>query len=172
MSDDYKKRVQSAINKYIEKNEPAEYSPSRKNDAPEKRVVKDIMKWLTENEFSCQVFESKAQYDPQLQRYIAQATYVGTADIVGNDKMGLAVYVEAKAPGSRNRLREHQREFLQMKIQTNAFAVCIDSVVLLSEFYTKWSTMRSMSSLRAAREYLLSNLPKQALKDEEPLFEE
>jgi hypothetical protein len=85
----------------------------------------------------------------------------GFADCVGvTPYFGVAAYIELKAPGRRSTLKPHQRDFLLGKISMGAFAVCIDSVELLSETYNEWLALRTEKYFDGAKQYLIGRLPK------------
>ena len=110
------------------------------------------MAWLTANGFDCNVVESKATYNPKIGRYMSSPAIPGMSDIIGNDRFGNAVYVELKALGRKSTVSEKQWQFLTRKIETNCFAVVIDSVELLNEYYFRW---RELSVID--RRYYLRN---------------
>lgn len=116
------------------------------------------MRWLRASGFDVTVIEAKATFNQKRSRFIAQSVAPGTCDIVGNDSAGRAVFIELKAPGRRSTLREQQRDFLQRKIKTGCFAVVVDSVEMLKEFYSVWTSHDA--SLRF--HYLESVLPKKS----------
>lgn len=172
-SDDLKKRVQSAVETYINRETPIEPKPTRHNNAPEKEVQDEVLKWLRDNGFSINVVESKAIYNRKSERYISQSVAPGFVDLVGNDKIGLGVFIELKAKGRRSTLRDNQRAFLQEKINTGCFAVVVDSVELLEKQYEHFVLLRYRQQIQQAKEFLLLALPVQKIKeDNEPLFDE
>jgi len=160
-----KKRIKKATEKYITKNDINR--PKRKNKAPEKEEVKKLMGWLRENEFSVNVVESKAVYDPNAKRYLSGQTDAGFSDITGTDKNGFAVFVEAKAPGKLKTLKYNQREFLLEKIKLNAFAVCADSVERLKVMYAKWLKLKLNGEMHDAQRFLILHLPECRLAKED-----
>jgi hypothetical protein len=148
-----KDRIKKAVENYITKNDPNR--PTRKNQKPEKELEREAMKWLRANGFDCTVVESKSTFSKQKNRFISQSAAPGTCDIVGNDPTGRAVFIELKAKGRIGTLRENQRNFLERKIRTGCFAVVVDSVESLQQFYNVWTSYDP--SLRA--HYLESLLP-------------
>lgn len=156
---DYKDNVKRALARYATR-EAKKLGVRRINNSPEKDMVKDgIMPWLKSNGFSCHVIEAKAVYSQSIGRYMHSQAVPGMSDIVGNDADGIASYIEAKAPGRRSVIKdkrhEHQKAFLIDKINTNCFAVCVDSPKLLSIYY---STFKKFKDLSDRRSYLLSLL--------------
>jgi len=135
---------------------------------PEKLVETDVMCWLKSNGFSCHVVESKAVYSKAAGRYLRGMAARGFLDIVGNDKLGAACFIELKAKGKRSTLRPAQHEFIIDKICTNAFAVVVDSAELLSSYYEKWNHLRFKDSAMA-QEYLQSIIPHSKKKRANPL---
>jgi hypothetical protein len=72
---------------------------------------------------------------------------------------GQPVYVEFKAPNRRSTLRPKQREFLLSKIRCYGFAVVVDSVNRLRNFFHQWEKEISMGGKDAGREFLVLALP-------------
>lgn len=119
---------------------------SRKNKSPEKTVVKNILKTLRSAGFCLDVVEA-SNYDRIKQAVVHDIKVAaGYSDISGNDKLGFAVYIEAKAPGKRSSLRELQRMFLERKIKSGAFACVSDSDVHVVELYSKWIRLKLAAS--------------------------
>ena len=170
MSESIKKAVESYITRHTPK------KIDKKNRAPEKEVERICLAYMRENGFDVNVAESKSTYSPTQKKYIAQALMPGMSDIFGNDEDGHAVFVELKAPGRRNTIRTAQWDFLNRKIQSNAFAVCVDSPQLLHSYYNEWFRLRKESGLERARTFLLNILPKKPIARGEssdgPLFDE
>lgn len=111
---------------------------TKRNSSPEKEVEKEVMHWLRTHGFSCHVVESKAVYSPSAGGYKSGQTIPGFSDVVGCDPNGMAVFIELKAKGRNSTLKEHQYLFLKNKIEHGAFAVCVDSVMLLERVYQNW----------------------------------
>lgn len=163
-----KSSVQKAMEKFLNKNTPKQ-SRSTKNDHPEKRVVQDIMNYLSSIGASAHIIEAKAFYSQKADMYFSQAVIPGFSDITGNFNSGLAFYIEAKAPKKLSTLRENQLEFLLEKISTNAFAVCVDSVELLK---THIEYFNNQLDFNFRQQYLKDQLPKIKSKhSNEPLFD-
>ncbi len=161
-SDDMKSRIRLAVEKHSKKEDPAKHS--RKNESPERDLQKSVLKWMNTSGFSVDNIESKAHYSIAAGGYASQHQKPGIPDIVGNDSLGRAVYVELKAHGRRGSLRENQREFLVRKINTNCFAIVADSITYISDVYNLWISCENK------KEYLLSLLPKERPIDNSPLF--
>lgn len=158
--------VKSALERYYAKQIKTEAKPRRKNQRPEFEFKKIAKKWLEEKGFSINVVESKAVYSESSGRYISGQTDSGFSDIVGVTPLrGVACYIELKAPGSRARLKEHQRQFLISKIDRFAFAVCTDSIHHLETRYNLWANLYDMGMYMEAKNFLLKDLPKSSLKD-------
>ncbi len=168
---DYKHRVKAAIEKYHLRQEKPQQSTKRKNDKPEVEVQKLCLEWMRSCGFDVNVIESKAVFNPSLGRYLNSQASPGMSDCIGNDKDGIAVYVEFKAPGRRSTLRENQLDFLKRKINLKCFSVVVSSHIELQEFYQKWLSLRAQDS-NLAQQYLLDILPKKKATKDSPLFEE
>ena len=167
-----KLRIQKAIEDYTNKNRP-KVGPVRHNGAPEKELEVEVLKWLRANGFHVSVVESKATYNPKAGKYISQSVKDGFVDLVGNHNSGIAVFIELKAPGCRSKLRENQRDFLLQKIETGCFAICTDSVELLSSQFEHFQLLRSRQQFSHAKDFLRTALPvKREKVDDEPLFPE
>lgn len=116
--------------------------PRRKNKSPEfDLTVVPCFKWMQDQGFMIHVVESAAVYSFRAGRYLRGMTTTGMPDMVGALPTGTALFVEAKAPGKRATLRPAQRDFLEKAIGTNAFAVCVDSLDMLTEVYHQWLTV-------------------------------
>lgn len=161
-NDDLKSRIRLSVEKYSKKEDPAK--PTRKNQSPERDLQKEVIKWMNSSGFDVDNIESKAHYSLSAGSYVSQHQKPGIPDIVGNDFLGHAVYIELKAPGRRASLRENQRDFLVRKINTNCFAIVADSISHIKNVYNLWITSDEK------KEYLLSLLPNEKPIDESPLF--
>ncbi len=167
-NEDYKARVRGAMEKYYKKNDQTRVP--RHNQSPERDLQKEVINWLNSLGFSVDNVESKAQFSETMQRYISQPNAPGLPDIIGNDPNGHSVYIEMKAPGKRSTLREKQRIFLNKKIDSNAFAIVVDSKEDIWKWYGHWSFLS-----RADRVTYLRGLlpPEKVDKDAgKPLFED
>lgn len=173
MEDSYKKRVADAVLKASAK-ALKEYQPStRKNAAPEKEVEKECLEWMRQQNWSVQVIESKATYNPRAGRWIGQNVKPGTLDCSGNTNDGLSAWVEFKAPGRIYTLREAQRLFIIDKILSNAFACVVDSAKMLEKLYKDYQEMREKYGISKARDFLLEMLPQKKTRlDDHSLFDE
>ena len=137
---DQKTRAKAALDGYLRRQLKKDAGPTRKNKSPERDFVKgEVLPWLKMNGFDVNVVEAKAVYNVKAGRYMTGQTDAGLSDIVGNDRDGMAVFLEIKAPGKRGVIRNkkhwHQREFLLRKIETNCFAGCFDSIEDLDRVY-------------------------------------
>lgn len=183
----YKKRVEKSLGNFFEreaKKLDREMSgPKRKNKAPEKQVVKDILEWGKEYGFSLDVVEASTFDRTRVSMVHDTKVVAGFSDIVGcTPKFGFACYIEAKAPKSRARLKEHQRAFLEKKINAGAFACVTDSIEHLHNLYHQWIVLklkvRELSVLRpqsfeqagagSSTALLLNDLPKRPVKRNKP----
>lgn len=162
---DYKTRIFNAIKRHQERQSKVQSGPKRKNNKPEKMLEFEVSQWLKKNDFAFNVVESKAVYSHSAGRYLKGQTDSGFADIVGLDKNGNFIAIELKAPGRLSTLREKQREYLNGIINKNGFAVVIDNVKSLEEYYGHWIKEKN-------QDYLRSLLPKEKRADDSPLFED
>jgi hypothetical protein len=162
---DTKKRIEAAIKKYVEKNTEST-KKHRKNDKPEKRVEKAVMAWCKEHNWYCNVIEAKATFNEKLGRYIGGMAKAGHVDISGTTNMGIACFIELKAPGKLSTLRPNQYDFLIECINRNAFGVCVDSAELLEQVYVEYLARADK------KEFLISLLKRPAsMDDDRPLFD-
>lgn len=132
---DPKDRVYRAIYNYSKKNNRQPTKRKKKNASPEKDLVKLLLQVGSQLGMRLDVVESKATFSQKTGRYTGSAMKSGIPDIIGNDADGLSVWIEAKAPGKVNTLRDNQRDFLIGKIESNCFAVVVDCPDKLREFY-------------------------------------
>ena len=163
--------VEKALRNYHEKQLPKKKKTRRKpNKKPEQELVKSLISYCRAHKIDVQVVESQNVYSQTSGKYTRAQTRAGTPDLIGNDRSGLSVWIEAKAPGRLSTLRENQREFLERKIRSNCFAVVVDSVERLNSLYYNFL---KFNNRKQAQEYLLFQLPrpKKAVPDQ-PLFEE
>jgi len=158
-----KARVWKALEGYEKKQDRLRRGPTRTNQKPEKEVETACMDWLKAFGFDMNVIESKAVFNPQSGRYISGQVKAGYLDSSGNDSQGHACYVEFKAPGRRSTLSDKQREFALRKIDTNAFAVVVDSADLLNDFYRCWRKIFRQDKFEA-RQYLKKLLPPEPVR--------
>lgn len=137
---DHKKTTKAAVDYFLQKNYDQAQKAKRKNEKPEKEVERAVMLWLNTNGFDCNVVESKAVYNPKIQRFLHSQAAPGMSDIVGNTDAGRAVFIELKAPGRRvaSAVSDVQRFFLMRKIQSHCFALVVDSVEYLERTYNQW----------------------------------
>lgn len=156
MDDDRKKRVRDAIQKFHEKNEPKEV---RKNNAPERDVVREIIQWCEENSWSVCVINSSSVYSEKEDRYLTAQAPAGYPDLSGCTPLGVFAGLEIKAPGRRSTMSDDQMLFLIQKIERGAFAGVFDSVDLLESTYMEWLKSENKKA------FLLRNLPRLTLKD-------
>lgn len=165
MSHDYKKSVQAAVEKFNEKNNPNYTKETRKNNKPEEDFIhNELVPFLKSINIDHNVIEAKSTFSEKSQRYSMQSVAPGYPDISGNFPNGLAVYIEAKAPGCRSRLRKDQSDFLIRKINSNSFACVTDSIEHLKNLIDKFKTTDNRKAL------LLKDLPQVKNKEEADLF--
>lgn len=167
--DDYKKRVQDALNKHALSQMPKTPKSGRrnKNQSPEKLVQNECLHWLRLQGFAVHVIDSKATYSLSSQTYRSSTVKPGFSDLVGCDNNGIFLAIELKAKGKLSTLKPHQRQFLEEKIKRGAFAVCVDSVDLLKTLYRNWNLVTG----EPAKLYLLHSLPPKKESSLDPLFE-
>jgi hypothetical protein len=165
VDDDYKKRIESAVGKYLKKHEPR---VSRKNEAPEREVVKKILQGCEENGWSVSVINSSSVYSEREDRYLTSQAPKGYPDVSGCTSLGVFAALEIKAPGKRSTMSDDQLEFLLAKISRGCFAGVFDSVDLLETTYLEWLKSDNKKS------YLMRSLPRLTLReqknDDGPLF--
>ena len=129
-----KKKLKASVEAYIKKNDPRR--DRRRNSSPEKDFVKKLIAHLKLKGFFVSVVEAKATYSEKSKRYMSsQVGSSGFCDIVGNAPDGRAVFIEVKAEGKLATIRENQYHFLMEKINSNCFAVCIDSIKRVDMLY-------------------------------------
>ena len=147
--------------------------PKKKNQKPEKETEKECLKWLKTNNFSISVVDSAAVYSSSRGGYKKGDTESGFSDLVGNDWLGRACFVELKARGKRKNLSPDQYTFLKSKIQSNCFAISTDTYEYLRDTYKEWASYADVGNFRMAQRYLHDQLPIPAkMKDDgKPLFE-
>lgn len=163
MDSPHKKRVHDILNR-IHSRELKEISKlqgkGKRNKKPEKEVEKACMKWLKDQGFSVQVYESKATQVNG--RWVNQAMKAGNSDCMGSTPSGLFAAIEFKAPGklkTYNRPKnQRQRDFINEKINSGAFACVTDSVERLSTIYSQWEILLDTNK-DEAKNYLISMLP-------------
>lgn len=155
--DDYKKRIADAINSFQAKQDKPK--STKRNAKPEKIVEIACLVLMRQMNWSVEIYEAKATFDPRRGVYRQQAMKAGTVDCMGSTDEGISVAVEFKAEGKLSALSEDQKAFLEKKINSNAFACVVDSGDRLLIIYSEWKKARTNNQAKA-REYLLSMLPK------------
>lgn len=162
--DDFKSRIESAINKFHEKDmidiqRQHGLIKKRKHTKPEKITETDCMYWMNLQGWSVQVINSTANWNGRA--WVQQGAKQGTVDCMGNMPDGVAVMVEFKALGKLQTFcidkNYRQQRFLEDKIKTGCFGCVVDSVELLKEIYNKW---KSLGQRKEREAYLLSKIPK------------
>ena len=126
------------------------------NKKPEKNTEKNVLDWARNHNIHLHVVESSS-YDPRLRRKGMSRAVSGFPDLVGNTQEGHSVWIELKAKDRRSALSDKQREFLLTKVQQNCFAVVVDSVERLSQY---WKGFWSLQLESDRQTYLLDCLPK------------
>jgi len=160
-TDDYKKRLLGAINRYGQKayglNENGSIKKRRKNLSPEKDIEIQVTSWMLANGWDFSVVDARGKYNPTTRRYLAGPVERGFPDIVANSPQGVACFVELKAPGCavRSRVSPDQYSFLTRKIVSNCFAVVVDSASILQKYWQEFQTSSD------PKQYLLDLLPSQ-----------
>lgn len=164
MSEDLKKRIAHAIERYEKKQLKEALPPSRRNNKPEKLVESECMDWMRLRGWNVKVYEAKATYDPRIRIYRQQSMQAGVADCMGNLPDGVACVVEFKAKGKLSTFARpenyRQRDFLVQAIHTGAFACVVDSADLLQGIHNEWKRLRDRGELTLAKRYLIEMLPK------------
>ena len=155
-----KKATENAIMNYS-KSQLKEIKKSLKfNSKPEKLVEESCMGWFKDFGFSMSVVESKAVWNNAARRYISGQTVSGFSDSAGCTPLGYASFIEFKALGKNNTLKDNQRNFLREKIIKGSFACVVDSKDLLEKHYKSWNALILDNEKDRAIAYLLSVLPK------------
>jgi hypothetical protein len=149
---DYKKRVQNAIDKYHKRQERV---PRRTNQKPEKHITKPQVLLICK-QLGFMIYEIEAStYNPITKIKSSYANVpAGWPDLCGIGPNGEALFIELKAPGRRSNLSEDQYYFLFTAINHNAFAVVVDSGESLKIQWSQWILDSKDKSI------LLQNLPK------------
>lgn len=122
--------------------------PTRKNKKPERDLQKKIFSWC--REAGMHVYITDRGYWGRIGMLYSCPFAQGHSDISGNDKDGLSVYIEVKAPGRIKTLKSDQREFLKERIKEKCFATVTDDLEKLKSLYFKFKTTQSYSLLRDA----------------------
>jgi len=167
MSGDRKQSVKNAMEAYSKRTDPNKVK--RTNTSPEKDFVHDVLApHLRSIGCSINIIESKATYSEKAKRYTMQSVAPGYPDLSGNFNNGLALYIEAKAPGSRKLISAEQFDFLVSKINTNAFAACVDSIDYFSQLLKEYKESDNKKSILLKA---LPPRPKNKDQSDGPLFE-
>jgi hypothetical protein len=158
MASDVKERIQNIIEAQCEKDAKPKLV-SKKKQFPERKVQHEIHKWAKVRGWSLDVVDASSAWNSATESYSKTFVQSGFPDSVGCMPTGRAVYIEFKAPGKRNNLKPHQREFLVNKINLNAFACCSDSVDHLSKLYASWLHLGKEFGPQNSKQLLLDDLP-------------
>lgn len=158
--------TKAALMRYYEKQLNKNTGRKKKNGNPEKIVEKAVMEWAKNQGWFVGVFEAKSVYNKSAGVYISSTMEYGTPDILGISNNQTMVAIELKAKGRRSTLREAQRKYLIEVISRNGFAVVVDSVDLLAEY---WRLFNGSFNKKAT---LLEWLPKEKNIDNKSLFED
>jgi hypothetical protein len=155
---DRKKSTSAAMLKYHKKQLGQGTTRERKTTykKPEKDVERAVLEWGCMNSIHLHVVEASS-YDPRLGRKGVSKAPLGFPDVVGNTQDGHSLWIELKAKDRRSALRESQRSFLESKISANCFAVVVDSVEGLSQY---WRGFWSLRTTQERQSFLLDCLPK------------
>lgn len=159
--------VKKSLYSYLEKQLPKKTSDRKKrcaakpkNKSPEKLIVKEILVACRLLKFSVEAIEAKAVYNPKIGRYISGQVKAGYSDISGCTNLGHSVYIEVKARGKLSTLKPHQKNFLINKINSYAFAVCVDDAEEFKKIFSMWQKLFYSRKFDEARDYLTGLLPK------------
>lgn len=136
---------------------------------PEQWVVSQVFAWYFQNRWSMSVFDSEMIRGPKNKMIPNQGIPTGCPDTLGCTDQGLAAFVELKKQGFRHICRLSQRQFLLLKIEANSFCIVTDSVTHLEDTYRKWISLREIS-LKEARDFLMSELPKKVIVNKKILL--
>src|SRR5258705_7937524 len=105
VSDNYKKRVQDALNKYVS-SDAKEIRKlngtelTKKYSKPEKITEEECVTWMKKQGWEIQIIESKAIYNPKAGTYLPNpGVKSGNADCQGIMPDGISIAVEFKANG-------------------------------------------------------------------------
>lgn len=164
MGKNNKQSTLDALNKYSQKcldeGKPREVKHHGK---PEKEVEKTCVAWMRSRGWSVNIFEAKANWNPEAGAWVQQGMKAGTCDCMGSTDNGVAIAIEFKAPGRlstfNSEKRYLQRKFIVDKINANNFACVVDSVDRLENIHKRWSEILAGSGGNMARAYLISMLP-------------
>lgn len=153
------KRKQSIIDACagFEKNQKKKAKRAKSYGSPEADFVIEFLTFTKKHSkfFSLNVIEAKGVYDPDAGRYSNGQVEPGYPDISGNNSNGIAMYLEAKAPGKRGTISLGQYMFLMRKIEMNCFAICFDSIDYFKSTYKTWLSLDGL----ARQKYLIKSLP-------------
>jgi len=163
---DHKKNVVKALEGFYKTQAKKQLKTLKKgakkvNKGPEKAfIMHDLLPFLRQINASYSLIEAKAVWSRRAGRYTRGMAPKGFPDIMGNFLGGWALYIEAKAPGKLNTIRAEQYLFLEDKILSGAFAVCVDNVALLQSYLDEWQRLMKSNQRENAKAYLLTCLPK------------
>lgn len=150
MTNDFKDRIKKAMEGYDKRQNPV--PTGRKNKKPEAVIEAEIYKHLNSIGWSIDFYESSTfGINPEYQDYKVRP---GHSDLAGCMPNGTAAYIEVKNKGKRSTLSSTQREFLVEKINSNAFAVCADSLDYVLKSFEAWLSAPSRKA------FLLKELPR------------
>lgn len=165
MSDEYKKRIEKALNKFAERDNRELQKlngtiKKRKNSKPEKDVEKECLTWMRSQGWKVQIYESKATQVGGVWRQ--QAMQAGNADCQGVMPGGISVAVEFKSRGKLSTFRkeknQRQIDFIEDRISMGGFACVVDSVLMLQTIYNNWLDKKLLGD-EDAIQYLFDALP-------------
>jgi hypothetical protein len=126
----------------------------------EKMVESEVLAWCFAHGWSADVYDSKGEYSESLGRYrSSKSLKTGTSDVIAATDMGHAAYIELKKTGHDHTCRLEQRQFLERKIASNAFACVVSSAKQLNDIYSEWLAL----PIDKRRIFLLSKLPRKVL---------
>lgn len=153
-----KTSTQRAVEKFIAKQCAPQNNrqPKKKNKKPERDTENDCLIWCRANNIFVHVVESSS-YDPITGRKTFSRATAGMPDLIGNTANGNSIYIELKAKDRRSTLKDHQRDFLIEKIKQNCFAVVVDSVEKLNQYFREFCKLKNLESRQT---YLINCLPR------------
>lgn len=150
----YKKSIEEALLRHHKRDSKGRLKKT-KYGKPEKLTEKECLDWMRSKGWSVDIVEGKGG----IGMYGQVTVKAGFPDCCGVTNIGQACFIEFKAKNRQNTIRPAQYKFLTEKIQTGAFAACVDSVDRLRSIYQGWMKMVGNFGLEAGKGYLTSSLP-------------
>ena len=156
MSVSHTSRVKASLMSYLDrdaKKREREGKPTKKNNSPEKTVQDEILAQCKRHGFELYVTDNAAKWNSRVGRYVVSTDFEsGMSDLTG-DREGRTCYIEVKAPRKRSTLKDHQRAFLERKIDRGCFAIVADDWQMVLRTFASWQ-MENFS-----KHFLRNHLP-------------